>query len=152
MDCYLMRHGEAVSGQPDQQRSLSNRGRAEVSAIAQRARNRGVLVAWIYHSGILRAQQTAEVVADVLLPAEGVREISGLYPNDDPSTFKAQADEFAQSVLLVGHLPYLSRLAGLMTTGDSERFVISFAPATLASLTRQGDHWQFNWSLSTASL
>jgi phosphohistidine phosphatase len=145
---YLMRHGEAISGAPDWQRSLSERGRAEVTAIARRAYRRGVSLAWVYHSGILRAQQTAELVATVLLPQNGVRQLSGLLPDDDPIDIMAQAEEFAESVLLVSHLPCLGRLAGLMTSGDSERSIIDFAPATLVCLTRQANRWKLNWSLS----
>lgn len=147
-----MRHGEAVLGQPDWQRPLSDRGRAQAIAMAQSARSRGVSVAWFYHSGILRAQQTAELVAAVLPPVQGVREISGLCPEDDPMILKAQLDETTQSVLLISHLPYLNRLAGLMVTGDSERSVIEFAPATLVCLTRHANGWKFDWSLSAASL
>lgn len=146
-----MRHGEAVSGLPDWQRALSDRGRAQVSAVAQRARSRGVSVGWIYHSGILRAQQTAELVTAVLVPEQGVREISGLCPDDDPVIVKEQVDDVAQSVLLVSHLPYLDRLAGLMTTGDAERSVIAFAPATLVCLNRHANGWKFDWSLSAVS-
>ena len=65
---------------------------------------------------------------------------------------KAQLDETTQSVLLISHLPYLNRLAGLMVTGDSERSVIEFAPATLVCLTRHANGWKFDWSLSAASL
>jgi phosphohistidine phosphatase len=147
-----MRHGETVSGMPDWQRVLSDKGRAQSSAMAQSARRHGLSVAWVYHSGILRAQQTAELVAAVLAPEQGVREISGLCPDDDPLILKAQLDVTTQSVLLVSHLPYLSRLAGLMVTGDSERSVIEFAPATLVCLTRHANGWKFDWSLSAASL
>jgi len=147
-----MRHGETVSGMPDWQRVLSDKGRAQSSAMAQSARRHGLSVAWVYHSGILRAQQTAELVAAVLAPEQGVREISGLCPDDDPLILKAQLDVTTQSVLLVSHLPYLSRLAGLMVTGDSERSVIEFAPATLVCLTRHAIGWKFDWSLSAASL
>jgi len=146
-----MRHGEAISGVPDWQRPLSGRGRAQTSAMAHRARNRGVSIAWVYHSGILRAQQTAELFAAVLAPERGVRGIGGICPDDDPLILKAQLDETTQPVLLVSHLPYLSRLAGLMAAGDSERSVIGFEPATLVCLTRQADKWKLNWSLSAAS-
>jgi len=146
-----MRHGEAVLGQPDGQRPLSDRGRAQVRAVAQRARSRGVSVAWVYHSGILRAQQTAELVTAVLAPEQGFQEISGLCPDDDPVIVKAQVDDVARSVLLVSHLPYLGRLAGLMTTGKAERSGIEFAPATLVCLTRHANGWKFDWSLSAAS-
>ena len=145
-----MRHGEALSGTPDGRRPLSQRGRDEVIALAQLASARGVAVAWIYHSGILRAQQTAELVAAVLAPAEGVRELGGLCPDDDPFIVKARLDIAAQPVMLVSHLPYLGRLAGLLTTGDAQRAVIEFAPATLACVARHSAEWKLRWSISAA--
>jgi len=147
-----MRHGEALSGAADGRRPLSDRGRAEVKAMAQRAMARAVEIAWIYHSGILRAQQTAELVAAVLAPAQGVRELAGLCPDDDPFIVKARLDIAAQPVMLVSHLPCLGRLAGLLTTGDAERAVIEFAPATMACMTRQPGGWNLKWSISAASL
>ena len=147
-----MRHGEAASGVPDWQRPLSERGRTEVRAMAHRAIARGVAVAWIYHSGILRAQLTAELVAAVLAPAEGVRELGGLCPDDDPTIARAELEAASRPLMLVSHLPYLGRLAGLLTTGDTERTVIEFAPATLVCLTRHANGWKFDWSLTAASL
>ncbi|HEY0725201.1 MAG TPA: hypothetical protein VGD41_14615, partial [Pyrinomonadaceae bacterium] len=113
-------------------------------------RSRGVAIDWVYHSGILRAQQTAELVTAVLVPQRGVREISGLCPEDDPLIVKAQIDAAAHPLLLVSHLPYLDRLAGLLTTGDAERTVIEFAPATMVCLNRRTNRWKFQWSLSAA--
>ena len=121
-----------------------------MSAVAQSARSRGVAIDWVYHSGILRAQQTAQLVTAVLVPQQGVREISGLCPEDDPLIIKAQVDEAAYPLLLVSHLPYLDRLAGLMTAGDTEGSVIEFAPATLICLNRRANRWKFQWSLSAA--
>ena len=120
--------------------------------MAQSARRRGVSVAWVYHSGILRAEQTAELVAAVLDPEQGLRQINGLCPDDDPVIVKARVDSGNESVLLVSHLPFLSRLVGLMTTGDSDRSVIEFGPATLVCLSQQANRWKFNWSLSGASV
>ena len=143
-----MRHGEALSGTPDSRRPLSQRGRDEVIALAQLASARGVAVAWIYHSGILRAQQTAELVAAVLAPAEGVRELGGLCSDDDPFIVKAALETTSRPLMLVSHLPYLGRLAGLLTTGDAERAVMEFAPATLACMTRHPAGWRLSWSIS----
>lgn len=146
-----MRHGDALLGGPDGQRPLSERGSADVDAIAQQARARGVTAAAIYHSGILRARQTAERVAAVLGPAEGVRELGGLHPEDDPAIVKAELELANRPIMVVSHLPYLGRLAGLLITGDAERPVVSFAPATLACMTRQADGWKLLWWLSAGS-
>ena len=145
-----MRHGEALPGTPDGQRPLSAKGRVDVETMAHRARGRGGAPAWICHSGILRAQQTAELVAAVLAPAEGVRELGGLHPEDDPSIVKAELDLARQPILLVSHLPLLGRLAGLLITGDAERLMVDFAPATLACVSRQPAGWKLNWLICPA--
>jgi phosphohistidine phosphatase len=145
-----MRHGETLSGVPDGRRPLSERGRSAVTALAQRAMARGVAVAWIYHSGILRAQQTAELVAEVLTPAEGVRELAGLCPDDDPFIVQAELAAASQPIMLVSHLPYVGRLASLLISGDSDGSVIEFAPATLACMTRHTGGWKLRWSISPA--
>ena len=143
-----MRHGETLSGVPDGRRPLSERGRSAVTALAQRAMARGVAAAWIYHSGILRAQQTAELVAEVLTPAEGVRELAGLCPDDDPFIVQAELAAASQPIMLVSHLPYVGRLASLLISGDSDGSVIEFAPATLACMTRDTGRWKLRWSIS----
>ncbi len=132
----------------DSQRPLSPQGRADVVVVAQRALARGVAPTAIYHSGILRARQTAELVAALLAPADGVCELAGLYPEDDPVIVKAELELTSRSILLVSHLPYLGRLAGLLVAGDGERSVVQFAPATLACMTRQAARWQLGWWLS----
>ena len=143
-----MRHGETLPGVPDGRRALSERGRSAVTAVAQRARARGVAVDRIYHSGILRAQQTAALVAEVLTPAEGVRELAGLCPDDNPFIVQAELAGASQPIMLVSHLPYVGRLTSLLTSGDSGGSVIEFAPATLVCLTRHAGGWKLRWSIS----
>ncbi len=80
----LVRHGEsegniahrltaAVPGEP-----LTERGRAQVAALAQRLRDRKI--AHVYASPLLRAQQTGQVIAEAfgvaMTTTEGVREFS----------------------------------------------------------------------------
>ncbi len=145
-----MRHGEAASGAPDWQRPLSATGRAAVTAMAQRAQARGAGPAVIYHSGLLRARQTAELVAEVLGPQLGVAELAGLCPEDDPAIAKAELELASQPIMLVSHLPYLGRLAGLLVGGDIDDSVVEFSPATLVCLSRRSASWQLKWSISAA--
>lgn len=145
-----MRHGDALSAALDARRPLSPSGRADVEAMARRALAQAVEVSWIYHSGILRAQQTAELMAARLAPPLGLRELAGLCPDDDPFIVKAELEGASQPALLVSHLPYLGRLASLLVSGDSEGSVIEFTPATIVCLTRQAARWKLNWRISPA--
>ena len=73
--------------------AVARRARREVNALAQTASARGVAVAWIYHSGILRAQQTAESGRRSTGSGRGrARTRSGYAPDDDPFIAKAELE------------------------------------------------------------
>lgn len=149
MDFYLVRHGEAVSGTLDPQRPLSPSGRQNVEVLARLATAKNVRVSAIFHSGILRAQQTAEILADRLSPAAGVKPISGLGPQDDPMIAKAELDAAQSSIMLVGHLPHLNRLAALLVNGDAEQEVVDFAPAMMVCCSNDRLRWKITWTLTS---
>ncbi|HEY5992064.1 MAG TPA: histidine phosphatase family protein, partial [Candidatus Udaeobacter sp.] len=86
MIAYLVRHGDAVPAAENSERPLSPAGLEAVEQIARVARERQVRVSAIYHSGILRAKETAEILAKHLMPPSGVKAIAGLLPEDDPIT------------------------------------------------------------------
>ena len=148
MRCYLVRHGDALSAQVDPQRPLSARGRAEVAESAQLALSRDVQVAEIRHSGILRAQETAEILAGYLKPPGGVHPSAGLLPEDDPEIAKAELDAAGQPIMLVGHLPYVGRLAALLVKGDATQSIGEFSPATMLCCAKIGARWQIEWQIA----
>ncbi|MBN2058372.1 MAG: phosphohistidine phosphatase SixA [Candidatus Saganbacteria bacterium] len=113
MFIYLVRHGEAVPEKDDPARPLSEEGRAEVEATAGQLLAEGAKVAEIWHSGKLRAKQTAEIIANVLKVAR-VIEKKGLKPNDDPRPIADLLREADQPILIAGHLPFIPNLAGLL--------------------------------------
>jgi phosphohistidine phosphatase len=148
MDLYLARHGEAVIDLIDPNRPLTRAGRESVDRVARLAAGKSVQVSVIYHSGILRAGQTAEILASHLAPGGGVRVMSGLRPDDDPALAAAELAVGANPVMLVGHLPHLKRLAALLSRGDADADVIDFMPATMVCYSREGSLWKLNWMLT----
>jgi phosphohistidine phosphatase len=147
MDFFLVRHGEAKPEYDDARRPLTEDGRSGVEKVARAAAAKKIKIDRILHSEKLRAKETAEILAGMLSPARGVREISGLAPEDDPLPAKAEIEAADESLILVGHLPHLSRLAGLLLTGDGEKKVVDFAPATMVCLSRAGRAWSLSWIL-----
>ena len=148
MDFYLARHGEAVADLIDPSRPLTRAGRDDVERVARLAAERAVQVSVIYHSGILRAGQTAEIFAAHLAPSGGVATLSGLRPEDDPSLAAAQLAVSRSPAMLVGHLPHMNRLAALLVHGDAEGDPIKFIPAMMACFSRVGSLWKLNWTLA----
>ncbi len=141
---YLVRHGEARAGADDAARSLTEAGRAAVERLGRAAAERGLAVAAIRHSGLLRARQTAEILAARLAPPAGVRAAAGLAPDDDPEVARAECEDLTAPVLLVGHLPHLVRLEARLTGRLTE---LALAPAGLLALERAGAGWTLAWRI-----
>ena len=151
MEFYLVRHGEATSEAVNGQRPLTTGGRRDVKRIGRAAAERGIKPGQIFHSGLLRAQQTAEILGERLGSVDGVRELGGLRPDDDPVIAKAELELSTVSLMLIGHLPHISRLASFLVAGDADRELVEFAPATLLALGYEDYRWKILWKLTPAT-
>jgi phosphohistidine phosphatase len=149
MEFYLVRHGEAVSQPIDGQRPLTPAGRHDVEGLGRAAAARNVRPRKIFHSGLLRAQQTAELLSQSLGGLEEIRELDGLRPDDHPVLARAELESSTVSLMLVGHLPHMSRLASCLVAGDPERRVVEFAPATMVCLSYDDIRWKLLWKLTS---
>ena len=147
MEVYLVQHGEAKPESEDPERPLTDKGRAEVESIARYVAGLGVKVARILHSGRLRAEQTAGIFAQHLVPPEGVLEQRGLGPMDDPQEAKRLIEQAGKTLMIVGHLPHLSRLTALLILGDPEKEVVRFSMGGVVYLGRSDDSWSIRWAL-----
>jgi phosphohistidine phosphatase len=136
MPIYLARHGEAAQAPDDAVRPLSERGRTEVERVAGLAAELGLRPARIHHSGLLRARQTADILAGRLQPAGGVEARAGLGPDDDPERLAVECEVAREPLMLVGHLPHLSRLASRLLVGDARRGIIRFRTGTIVGLVK----------------
>lgn len=145
MKIYLVQHGEAEPESVDPARPLTAQGRQDVQQVAAFAARLGLEVEQIRHSGKTRAEQTAEILGEALSPADGVVTVSGLAPNDNVRPVAEALAREAQPVMLVGHLPFLARLAGLLVTGNLDRSVVQFRNAGIVCLARQEDRWLIAW-------
>lgn len=141
MDLFLVQHGEAKSKAEDPDRPLTERGVETVRRMAIWASQAGIVLAQIRHSGKRRAQQTAEIFAERLNPGNGVIATEGMGPNDDVHSASQKLASETGSLMLVGHLPFLSRLAGLLLTGDPETEVVRFRNAGIVRLRRDDERW-----------
>ena len=141
MRVYLVRHGEANSEDVDPERHLSGRGADRVRQIATDAvSDLGARPARVVHSGKARARETAEIWSGLI--AADLAEGDSLAPNDDPSIWAARLELEADDFMLVGHLPHLERLVGLLVTGDADAAAVAGFPAGgLVALERTDGGW-----------
>jgi phosphohistidine phosphatase len=117
---YLVHHADAVPPSVDAQRPLSGLGRAHADDLAARAASRGVKPDVIWHSGKLRARQTAESFWRACNPLAEFAAIRGMQPADPPAWIRDQVSREARVVMLVGHMPHLPRLLTLLVTGSED--------------------------------
>ena len=61
---YLVHHADAVLADVDSTRPLSERGRAQAADVARRLAARKARPKAVWHSGKLRARETAEIYLD----------------------------------------------------------------------------------------
>jgi phosphohistidine phosphatase len=148
MKVYLVQHGEAEPKSVDPARPLTQQGRHEVEQVAAFAARLGLGVAQIRHSGKTRAEQTATILGEALSPPGGVVAVSGLAPKDDVQPIAETLGRESQPVMLVGHLPFLGRLAGLLVSGNPDLPVVQFRNAVIICLTRAEDRWLVAWILT----
>jgi phosphohistidine phosphatase len=149
MELFLVQHGVAERVTPDHERPLTGPGEEAVRRMARWAAQAGVKVEQIRHSGMKRTEQTATILAEQLNPAKGVTDAPGLKPDDEvhPMAKELSRERELVSVMLVGHLPFLSRLVGLLLVEDPKRDVVKFQNAGIVCLSQQQEEQQEKWSI-----
>lgn len=148
MRLYLAQHGEAVDKQDDPQRPLSEAGTADVQAMAACLAQAGIRVARSWHSGKLRAQQTADLLAAAVQPGGAAQAVEGIAPRDPVDEFILDSDVWEDDTLVVGHLPFMGRLVARLLVHDEAVEPVAFTPGTIVCLERRApDHWVLCWML-----
>ena len=115
MRLYLVHHGNAVSADVDSQRPLSALGLRQAEWIANAAKTAGFVPAAIWHSGKLRARETAEAFLRICSPFAEFRMVRGLRPDDPPEWMRDELVGESRDLLLAGHMPHLAGLALLLS-------------------------------------
>jgi phosphohistidine phosphatase len=146
---YLVQHGDAKREEEDPARPLSEKGLRDITGVASYISQLDIKVYKIFHSTKLRARQTAEVLSGSLNPAKGMSEVDGLSPMDDPDVWAGRLKDVPDNIILVGHLPHLSRLASLLLCGNADRNPVLFRMAGVVCL-RKDDNavWSLQWMLT----
>jgi phosphohistidine phosphatase len=109
MRLMLVHHADAVGPDVDPQRPLSTLGHEQARQLADAAKTTGFVPAAIWHSGKLRARQTAESFLQ-LSPFAQFKMINGIRPEDPPDLLLDTLAHETRDVIVVSHMPYLPSL------------------------------------------
>ena len=122
MQVFLIRHAEAIQETlvvRDRHRYLTPEGRRQARALGDRLRWHDCVPTHIWSSPLVRAIQTAELVASGLACGLPVEAVPALAPGDDARTLDARLSALpaAAVVVVVGHEPILSLLGTRLVGG-----------------------------------
>ncbi len=137
---YLAHHADALRADVDAMRPLSAMGRAQAADVARRVAARAAKPLAVWHSGKLRAKETAAILAALLNPMAPVSAVRHLQPDDDPEWIGDALAGEADDLLIVGHYPYLPALLRRLTAGTA-----GFPQHGVVALERIAGGWVERW-------
>lgn len=117
MKVYLIRHGHAIDAEDnltDEQRFLTKKGRKGVREVGRALKEAGVVFDAILTSPLVRAVQTAELIAERTDFLDVVEVLPALVPGVPPRVAARDLAARGASVALVGHEPGMSALGAFL--------------------------------------
>lgn len=148
MKLYLVRHGEAAAYGSDQTRPLSEKGRDDIKKLAAFIASKAIGVEHFYHSEKQRALETAEILSTSISCPEPMMPRAELDPLAPVTDIAAEINQSEGDIVLVGHMPFLGALTGLLVAGDQHADAVMIMPGTMICLERQSARkWIIRWML-----
>lgn len=146
MHLYLVQHGQAKSEDVDPDRHLTEKGQNDVKKISTFLKQSGLSVDTIWHSGKTRAAQTADILASGVVVNRAIVQHNDLAPNDAIEPVKEELIEANEDLMIVGHLPFLSKLASALIANSESADVVTFQQGGIVCLERnEGLAWSMRW-------
>ena len=146
MRLYLIRHGISLPEEKDPEKSLSQEGKEQTQKIAEFLKTKSVKVDAIWHSPKLRAIQTAQIISKSIFCPE-IQERNDLNPLDSVEKFPEEIQSLSKDLMIVGHLPFLQKLASLLLSGSETNQFISYKNSGAVCL-EYTDTWKIAWMVT----
>lgn len=149
MKLYLVQHAHPKPKEEDPEKGLSAKGISDAERIAAFIRPLSIHVNAVWRSGKKRAAQTAEILAKAVASKKGVIRREGLAPLDPVDSTAAAIAAATDDVMIVGHLPFLGKLASLLAAGSESTEVVAFQQGGILCLERDGEGiWRIRWMIT----
>jgi phosphohistidine phosphatase len=129
MRLFLVRHADALPGEPDELRQLSPAGRTAARELGERLSEQGIRPAVVLTSPLLRARETGEALAAALRCASEAS--AALAPGATAAGVCRAVNGRGDTVIVVAHQPDCGRIAAELGDGVEP----AFPPAGLSELT-----------------
>ena len=149
---YLMRHGESSKDSGSLESTLTDKGVEQVSQMGEKLKQEDIKVGRIYHSGLLRAEETASIVREIAFPHISEYDLEtekGIAPQADPELWKKKWEDKTfknEPSLFISHLPFLPKLVDVLLKDIDD---YSFSHSSIMCIEQDDqDNWAKKWSWS----
>lgn len=147
MQVVLIRHAEAVDETRDLRdvhRHLTARGRTQASSLGERLRWHDCEPTAVWTSPLVRAVQTAELVAIGLQSQREIESVPALAPGEDVRAVIAKLEALPADalVVIIGHEPALSGIGAVITSRPD---FPALAKSEAARIVDGALRWLFAW-------
>jgi phosphohistidine phosphatase len=156
MQLFFMRHGLAErsrQGGDDFERPLTAEGRADIEKSARRLREIGLRPDYILTSPLVRARQTADILAEVFKLDNGAVVDSRVDPAFDLARLRSILSDYARAegIVLVGHEPSFSEVVSELIGGGAV-VCKKGSVARIDLATPESKHGELVWLLQPKTL
>lgn len=151
MRLVLVHHAEAVGPEVDTRRPLSARGLEQAATAANAASARGVRPAVVWHSGKLRARQTAQEFWRACNALAQFSATPDLQPDDPPIRMRDRLRHESRDILLAGHFPHLPRLLALLLGPQGHGPTFPQHGVVALETADEGETWTELWRVETGN-
>lgn len=157
MRLFLLRHADAVSHTPDEERPLSPHGFVQIERLIARLPLAELSeLRSIEHSPLVRAVQTAACFRERAGLRAPLKECSHIRPDDSAAYTAESLCRGEQDRLLVGHNPHHECLASLLLGQGRAPVQVAFRKASMLALERFSPptkstpygYWQLLWFIT----
>jgi len=146
MRLYLIQHGLALPEDKDPQKSLSPEGKEATRKIAKFLKLKNVKVDSVWHSKKMRSIQTAKILSEYL-SCQTILARDDLNPNDTVDVIAKEIQELSKDIMIVGHLPFLQKLASLILSSSQDNELISFIYSGVVCFEYK-EFWRLLWMVT----
>jgi phosphohistidine phosphatase len=155
MKLILIRHGEAGKAETDELRRLSADGKEEIARLAKALARIQFEGAEIRHSGLLRAEESAVILAEALGLRQKLLVHPELAPMEPPMNVLEAIQGRKSDLILVGHQPFMGKMASCLLSGSEVQKFVDFATGAAACFRPPaipGGNWRLTWLMDPALL
>ena len=141
MYLYLIQHARSKPVTEDPERGISSIGKKETLEICRYIKTEDIKTDEIWVSSKKRSQETADLITMNTSLENIIYEKDFLNPDDPVETAAKFINHRKKTIMIVGHLPFLSKLSSFLLTGSVNYQLIKYRNSGIVTLLYENDMW-----------